>query len=313
MAMASFVAGLWIDAKHVLTQSFSNDGAGFKQLVRWLKSHGFGVMRVGIESTNTYGQALAQWLHDRGFTVHILNPEQTAYYARCQGQRNKTDPADARSIAAYVAKHELTPWLPPSPEQLTLRQLTRVRQQLVETNKQLLNQIRTAGPAAKQHLQPVQKRIKQQLAAVEQDIRKHLNCFPLLKEQVHRLMTLKGVGLTTAAVLVAELPKITEQSDPRAICAWCGLTPKRYQSGKQEWRTFLSRRGNAYVRQALYMPALVALRFNPLLHRFAQRLLDAGKKKPAVIGAVAHKMLRILVGLLKHRTAFDPNWSAAKS
>ena len=126
---------------------------------------------------------------------------------------------------------------------------------------------------------------------------------------MRRLRTLKGVGLTTAAIVVAELPPISNQTDPRAIAAWAGLTPRRWQSGTLEKPATLSRRGNTYLRQALYMPAIVAKRFNPLLANFAAGLTTRGKRNSAILGAISRKMLCILVAMLRDQTDFDPNWS----
>ena len=108
-------------------------------------------------------------------------------------------------------------------------------------------------------------------------------------------------------------PPVTAQTDPRTLCAWAGLTPRRCQSGNREGRAHLGRKGNAYVRQALFMPALVAKRYNPLLQRFAQELAERGKTNRAILGALSHKMLRILVGMLRTKTDFDPNWSPQKT
>jgi len=99
----------------------------------------------------------------------------------------------------------------------------------------------------------------------------------------------------------------------RALCAWAGLTPRRWSSGTLELPARLSRKGNVYLRQALSMPALVAKRHNPLMRAFAQRLAENGKTTRAILGAISHKMLRILVGLLKTQTDFDPAWSFKKT
>jgi transposase len=155
--------------------------------------------------------------------------------------------------------------------------------------------------------------VRQQLLAVSRDLARHLQDHPVLSEQVKRLMTIKGLGLVTAATLVTELPPITEKTDPRSVCAWAGLVPRRRQTGRTESRSFISRKGNAHVRQALYMPALVAKRFNQTRHSFAERLATRGKSNPAILGAIAHKLLRIAVGLLRSKTNFDPHWSFSKT
>jgi transposase len=312
LARLQFAAALRFDQQRCAKAQFDNNLAGFRKLGRWLKSHGMGPIPAAMESTSTYAEALAQWLHAAGHPVYVLNPERIACYARSLGQRNKTDPADAQTIAAFIATHQATPWLPASPEQKTLRSLTRTRQQLVGTKTQLQLQLGTADAVARPHLQAVLTKLQRQLAAILQQIRAHLRAYPALATQVRRLMTCKGVGLVTAATVLAELPPITAQTEVRAICAWAGLTPRRWQSGNHEGASRLSRKGNAHLRQALYMPALVAKRHNPLLRTFAQRLAANGKTTQAILGAISHKMLRILLGLLRSNSDFDPNWSPQK-
>lgn len=315
MASTSFLAVLWFSAQRLVKQEFANNVAGFRQFCRWLTRHGVNTVAVGIESTNTYADALAEWLHERGHRVFLLNPERVYRYSQARGQRNKTDPADALTIATLVAKHEdeLVRWTPPPPEQKTLRSLLRTRAQLVEHGKQITNQLKTSTKDGAAYLRAVLDSIRLQLRAIAKAINTHLRAHPVLKEQVRRLMTIKGIGLVTAAIAVAELPPITAQTDPRAICAWVGLIPRRHQSGKTELPARLSRRGNSYLRNALFMPALVAKRHNPLIHAFAQRLKDKGKSNGAILGAIAHKLLRIMVGLLRSNSDFDPSWSPKKN
>jgi transposase len=314
MSLRRFCAAVWFGPKRCLQSEFDNTLSGFRKLDRWLKTHGVGAsLRLGVESTNTFAEAVLEWLYHAGYCVYLLNPEHVAFYARSLGQRNKTDPADAQTIAAYVATHEGSPWQPPSPEQKTLRQLTRTRLQLTQTATALSNQRRTAAGPGRAALDAVISEIRKQIASLIRQIRALLKAFPTLGECVRRLMTIKGIGLVTAAALIAELPPITSTTDPRTICGWAGLTPRRWQSGQTEWRSRLSRKGNAYVRHALYMPALVAKRFNPLLKTFAATLAAKGKSNGAILGAISHKLLRIAVGLLRTHTDFDPHWSYQKN
>ncbi len=313
IAQRSFSVALFFEAQRCAKAQFDNSPAGFRRLERWLRQHCSGPVRAAMEATSTYGEALALHLHAAGHQVHVLNPERIAHYARSLGQRNKTDPADAVTIARYAAGHGLTPWQPPSPQQRSLRSLTRTRHQLSQCSTQLRNQLHSADAVARPHLQAALEAILRQLKLIGQQIQAHLRACPELGQQVRRLMTCKGVGLITAAITLAELPPITAQSDARALCAWAGLTPHRWQSGLTERPARLSRKGNSYLRQALYMPALVAKRHNPVLRAFAQRLAENGKSTPAILGAISHKMLRILIGLLRSHADFDPNWSIQKA
>lgn len=313
MSQRTFDAALWVNNTRLFQASFDNSVAGYRRLERLLKTHGYGKVQVAIEATNVYAEALLQWLYERGHTVYLLNPSQVHHYAYTLGQRNKTDSADAVTIARFIAGHEATPWHPPAPEQRALRSLLRTRQQLVQLQLQLTNQLRTAEPIARPYLQATLQALRAQLAELQRQLQAHLKEHPLLADQVRRLMTMSGVGLLTAAIVVAELPAIDARSDPRALCAWAGVIPCRRQSGQRERVTRLSRRGNSYLRQALYMPALVAKRYNPQLKAFGQRLADAGKSQRAILGAIAHKMLRILIGLLRTQTDYDPNWTSKKT
>lgn len=314
MAMRSFTAALWFGPKCSIQLSFANTRSGYRQLSRWLKTHyGHGALRVGVESTSTYADAVVEWLYQEGHEVYLLNPERTACYARSLGQRNKTDPADAVTIAAFVATHEGTPWQPPSPEQKALRSLTRARHQLTDVATGLSNQLRTASGPGRAALQAALHSVRLQIGALLRQIKAHLQQSAAMKSDAGHLVTMDGVGLVTAAVILAELPPITPQTDARSICGWAGLTPRRFQSGQTEWRSRLSRKGNQYLREALFMPALVAKRRNPLMKALAERLAAKGKSHGAILGAISHKMLRIAVGMLRSKSDFDPAWSLEKT
>lgn len=314
MAKLTFTAALWFGPKRSHQASFDNTRAGHRKLSRWLKTHGAGSgLRVGVESTSTYADAVVEWLYAQSHEVYLLNPERTACYARSLGQRNKTDPADAVTIAAFVATHEGTPWRPPTPEQKHLRSLTRTRHQLTALALQISNQLRTASGPGRGALHQVLRSVRSQLAALIQQIKQHLQQWPALAADVRRLTTMQGLGLVTAATMLAELPPITPDTDPRALCGWAGLTPRRLQSGQTEWKSHLSRKGNEHLRGALFMPALVAKRYNPLMKAFAARLAANGKTHRAILGAISHKMLRIAIGMLRTKSDFDPNWSFEKT
>ena len=103
MAKRTFTAALWFERRRFLTARFDNCPSGFRQLHTWLKRHGVGPLRAGVESTSTYAEPLLEWLHAKHYPVFLLNPERVAHYARACGQRNATDPADAVLIAAFIA------------------------------------------------------------------------------------------------------------------------------------------------------------------------------------------------------------------
>jgi transposase len=308
IARADFTATLLLDGKRPLKKAFANTPSGFRQLESWLRQHFTSQVRAGLEATNRYGEALCAWLYERGHQVHVISPDRIHHYARSCGQRNKTDPADALLIARFVATHTLPVWKPAPAEKRALQELCRLRQQLLAHRQQLLNQIDSAPVLVRPYLERLLSDLDRELHALAQATQAHVQAHPVMKEQIRLLSTVKGIGQLTATIVFSELPPIDSSTDPRVICAWAGLTPSRHQSGRSEGPSHLSRRGNSYLRNALFMPALVAKRFNPLLRSFAQKLSLSGKRPRAILGAVAHKLLRILIGVLRHQRPFDPNW-----
>ncbi|MEI6084983.1 MAG: transposase [Verrucomicrobiota bacterium] len=124
------------------------------------------------------------------------------------------------------------------------------------------------------------------------------------------LQNIPGIGETTAHKLLAEVPLLGQYRSARQAAVYAGLSPRQRESGSSvRGKTRLSKVGNATVRRALYLPAVVAVQANPLLRVFAQRLLAAGKPKMAVVGAVMRKLLHQAHGVLKHNRPFDPNYA----
>jgi transposase len=130
-----------------------------------------------------------------------------------------------------------------------------------------------------------------------------------LRADRNLLQSIPGVGAVTAQALLAELPEPGQFASAQQAAAYAGLAPRQYRSGTSvRKRTRLSKAGNARLRKALYLPALTALRFNPLLKAFFERLVAAGKARMVAVGACMRKLLMIAYGVLKNRTPFDPSW-----
>jgi transposase len=132
---------------------------------------------------------------------------------------------------------------------------------------------------------------------------------PKLQADCELLQSIPGVGTATAQVILAELPEVSHFAAAQQAAAYAGLAPREYRSGTSvHKRTRLSKAGNARLRKALYLPTLTAIRFNPLLRGFFERLVAAGKARMAAVGACMRKLLMIAYGVLKNRTPFDPSW-----
>jgi transposase len=137
-----------------------------------------------------------------------------------------------------------------------------------------------------------------------------IDASPALMADRDLLVSVKGVGPQTASTVLAELPPVAALPTAQSAGACAGLAPREFSSGSTvRRRTRLSKAGNARLRQALYLPTRTAIRFNPLIKAFFERLLEAGKSRRAAVGACLRKLIMVCYGVLKNRTPFDPDWS----
>jgi transposase len=308
LAKLSFDATLLLTTGEQHYASFSNSAEGFTQLQAWLSQHNLTELHACMEATNIYWEALATWLHAHGYTVSVVNPARIKGYAQATMQRNKTDKLDSAVIAAFCAKHQPTAWEPQSEEQRRLRALVRHRDDLLQTQLQQQNRLRdTTDALVKASLTTLLKAITIELAAVERQIKEHLAAQTTLRSNLTLLTSIVGIGVVTAAKLLAEFVDLEQYESAKAAAADAGLTPSHYESGTSvRRRPKLSKIGKAGVRAALYWPAITAMTRCPAIKAFAERLAAKGKAKKVIIGAVMRKLVHICYGVLKHQTPYDP-------
>lgn len=289
---------------------FANNRKGFNSLHHFLQKR---VKRTPLhaclEATGHYGDDLAQFLYEAGYNVSVVNPARIKSYADSQLSRSKTDASDATVIADFCRTQQPDLWTPPPPEQRELQALVRHLENLTHMRQQEVNR-RQAGIPSPTVLATLDEHIAfldQQIAALQQRLRDHLDHHPDLRSQRDLLTSIPGIGDLTAARLLAELPHWHTFTSPKQVAAFAGLSPRQHTSGSSvRGRTRISKRGSSRLRSALYMPAIVAKQHNPVLAAFAQRLLDAGKPKMAVIAAVMRKLLLLAFAILKSGRPFDP-------
>ena len=289
-------------------QSFPNTPDGFTQLQTWLSQHGVTRLHACMEATNIYWEALATWLHAAGHIVSVVNPARIKGYAQATMQRNKTDKLDSAVIASFCATHHPAAWQPLSDEHRRLRALVRHREDLLQTQLQQQNRLRdTTDTLVLASLQTVVDIIASQLEAVERAIKEHLAAHSELRANLELLTSIVGIGVITAAKVLAEFGDIEHYESAKAAAADAGLTPSTFESGTSvRRRPRLSKMGKAGIRGALYWPAITAMRRCPGCKAYAERLAARGKAKKVIIGAVMRKLVHIIYGVLKHRTPYDP-------
>lgn len=290
-------------------KSVRNTPAGHAALLAWLQRHTSAPVHACLESTGTYGEAVATALVDAGHRVSLVNPAAVRAFAQSQLRRTKTDGVDAEVLADFCAAMAPALWTPWPREVRALQGLVRRRDAVQDMLTQERNRREAGGLtiSVKASLDRVIVVLESELADLDRQIRDHLDQHPSLRAQRDLLSSIPGIGVATAARLLAECRAIPTFATARAFAAFAGLVPREHQSGPRRSRAHLSKLGAARLRYAMYFPALAALRVPGPVQAFGARLRAAGKPKMVVVAAVMRKLLHIAYGVLKHQRAFDPH------
>ena len=295
-------------------KTFANTPAGHQKLLRWVRHLAAEQScHFALEATGAYSQAVAEFLAQAEQRVSVLNPARVKYGGIAAGQGNKTDKADARTIAEYARLHNPSLWKQALAEVRHLTALVRRLQSVTEMRVQEKNRLQLPG-----HSEPVRRSIEetiafldQQAASLQQQIRQHIDNAPALKADHQLLISIPGIGEIAAQQILAELPDVSQFQSAESAAAFAGLAPAEFRSGKSvHKRTRLSKAGNRHLRQAVYFPAVTAIGHNRLVKALYERLIASGKARMAAVGAAMRKVLMLAFGVLKTRQPFDPNWAS---
>lgn len=309
IAQETFVVVLVVGAMRSPAAEFPNDPDGYERLGRWLNKRKVKQLHACLEATGRYGDDLAGWLHEQGQVVSVINPARLKAYAQSRLSRTKTDGVDAGLLADFCLTQSPEAWTPPDPAWRELQAMGRQLDALQATRQQELNRLGANPPSAvvRQTLAAHVAFLDEQIQALQAQIRSHIDHHPDLKTHHDLLTSIPGIGDTTADLILAEIRDLRAFDNAGQVVAFAGLNPRQRQSGKSvRGHSPLSKCGNARLRKGLYMPALVAKRFNPCIRAFCQRLAANGKPKMVVVGAAMRKLLVLAYGVVKSGQPFDP-------
>ena len=291
MAKPAFVWGLH-DVRG--THNASNDETGFETLLGALKGRRIGL--IVIEATGGLERALASFLLRHGLPVAVVNPRAARDFARGMGHLAKTDEIDAVALAHYAqslaakANQAGVLFAPPTAQVEALQVMVARRVQLLGMRTAEKNRLGGAIRVLQKSIEVVIKTLDKEIARLDKAIDAHLDLH--FKEQTKRFEAIKGVGVTTCATLQAFMPELGHVKSGRAA-KLAGLAPLNQDSGKARGKRHVWG-GRSIVRSTLYMATLSAVRFNPVIKTFYDRLLAAGKPHKVAMTACSHKLLRIL-------------------
>ena len=295
-------------------QSFANTKAGWKTLGSYLSQ--WEDVWVALEATGTYGDGLTHFLFEAHYRVSVINPARIKAYGKSQMKRHKTDAIDAHLIADFCRTQQPLLWQPLSAEAEELRELVRHLDDLKQSRQREKNRLE-AKPKSKVVVKQIEQLIgylDRQIEQAQENIRRHIEQHPPLKSQSDLLISIPGIGFQTSAQVLAQLGDLSRYDDVRQVVAMVGLDPTLRQSGStMHYTVGIARMGQASLRAALYMPAIVAARCNPILKVFAERMVSKGLKPLQVIVAVMRKLLHLAYGVIKHQRPFDPHYGKVKA
>src|SRR5271170_6776977 len=278
------------------TRRFANDKGGHKGLIKWLAETPLN--RVVFEPTGPYHRAVERALGASGVPFVKVNPRQARRFAEAIGKLAKTDRLDAAMLARMGAMLELKTRPRRSEALLELKQLHLAREALVKDRTAAKNRGKVlAAPLLKRQNAQRLEQIKRQITAIEATILEQVQADPDLAQRFAILTTIPGVSAITAFALLIEMPELGAL-EPGQAASLAGLAPVARQSGRWTGRAFI-RGGRASVRQAIYMPALVANRFNPDMKAKYAQLIETGKPAKVALTAIMRKLVVLANALLK--------------
>ena len=308
IAKQKFDVALLADGK-IKNKTCRNSTEGFEVLKMWLEKQGIQKVHACLEATGNYGEDLAVYLHEVGHTVSIVNPARIKGFAQSELVRTKTDKLDAGVIARFCLAMKPEPWIPPAPEIRSLRALIRRVDSLIDMRSQEKNRISTAHESVTVLIKEHIDYLDQEIEKIRKQIADLIGKNPHLKQRKELLDSIPGLGKATIPHLLAELDNFDKFTHVREMVAFIGLAPKETLSGSSiKGKPRLCKIGNARLRKALYMPALVSIQCNPVMIAFYNRLKEKGKNGKVIVCAIMRKLVHVIFGVLKSGKMYDPNY-----
>lgn len=261
---------------------------------------------IVLEATGGLEMPVAGALAKAKLPVAVVNPRQVRDFAKSTGKLAKTDKLDAHVLAHFAEAVKPQPRIIADEQSQTLSAILARRHQIVEMltaeKNRLLRAHKSVFPEIRKHIAFLERQLK----AIDDELCQLIQQSPIWREKDELLRSVTGIGQVTSRTLLAELPELGTLNR-KQIAALVGVAPFNRDSGTLRGKRIVWG-GRANVRAVLYMSALVAVRHNPILKQFYQRLVKAGKAPKVALTACMRKLLVILNTMLKNRTSWNPNY-----
>jgi transposase len=275
----------------------TNDETGIGALVVQLQA--LQPTLIVLEATGGYHRAVVAALAAAALPIVVVNPRQVRDFAKATGQLAKTDVLDARAVAHFAEAVRPVPRPLPDAQTEELRALLARRRQLIAMRTAEQNRLENAPRRLRADIEAHIAWLDQRVAALDGDLDTTLRASPVWRERETLYRSVPGIGPVCARTLMLDLPELGTLSRQR-LAALVGVAPFNRDSGTLRG-TRTTWGGRAHVRAVLYMSTLVAVRYNPVLKRFYERLRTAGKVAKVALTACMRKLLTILNAMVKHQ------------
>ena len=279
---------------------FENTKQGFAALNNWIGADA--PTRVVYEATGPFHSNFERAFQGKLPLVKV-NPLQARRFAQANGTRAKTDKADAAMLAKMGSALNLQPDKPKAEDHRILKELQITRQALIKEQTRLKNRLQTQTLAlTKRQTKARLQQIIHQLKQLDEAIKNQISACPKREKALRIVQSIPGIGATTAATILIEMPEIGTLSNKAAACL-AGLAPITRNSGQWKGKAFIQG-GRKTLRDSLYMPALVAMRYNPDLAKKYQKMKQNGKPAKLILTAIMRKLLILANTIVKQ----DRKW-----
>ena len=299
------------------TRSFSNSYDGFKELLAWGEKRlkGNNEIFYVMEATGSYYEDLAYFLHDNGINVSVVLPNKIKHFAKSLNVKTKTDKVDAAIIAEIGIERELPKWEPMAAEYKQLRDLCRELLSLKKERNRAMCQLHAMDHSHEKTAAVV--RIKKEqvdfyeesIRQIEIEIKNLVNSNKELKRKIGQIEKVKGLRIITIVTVLCETNGFLMFNNLKQVVSYAGLDVMMKDSGQYKGKTKISKKGNARIRQCLFMPALNATRFNKNIKNLYARINERnpGIKKKGIVAGM-RKLLILIFVLWKKDVEYDPDY-----
>jgi transposase len=304
----------WFDAcawkgRKLPVSRFAQSPEGVAEFLAWTKELGARTCHVCMEHTGGYEATLALACRDACLSVSLVDGAAISSYRASFGRRHaKTDKSDARLLARYCRERRPAVWSPRPEPYGQLTELVRHREDLIKDSTAW--KCRSSNPCQNELV--VRQRatqldvLKLQIEELTKVIKQHIKASPELSEDIELLDTITGIRFTSAVRILGEMGPVANYKTPRDLALHAGLVPLPFESGKSNGKCFLPTYGSRELRNALYLPAVVATTHDDAIKAFAKRVDgNGGKLKKTVLIAAMRKLAHVIHGVLTHRTPYS--------